>query len=82
MTDSMDSPLAINGRYVGGPLDGLMFSMQTVPGTIGITAVVILSNRDRSEVHQHEYHLISTGLENEMQYQGEMVEAPSADDEA
>jgi hypothetical protein len=80
MTDSMDSPLAINGRYVGGPLDGLAFSVQTVPGTIGMSLVVVLSNRDHSEVHQHGYHLMSTGIENAMQYEGELVEGTVDDD--
>jgi hypothetical protein len=71
MTDSMESPLGINGSYSGGPLDGLTYFLQVVPGFVGATLVVQLSQRERDETRGHLYRLVPFELTSQMQYDGE-----------
>ena len=75
VTDSMDSPAAIMGRFSGGPLDGLTFALPRSSRLKGATLVALLADHDQDEIRRHVYEFVPLGVTNEMQYRGEAASA-------
>lgn len=68
----MNSPIGINGRFSGGPLDGYQFSLPPAGGLVGASLLVLVDNHDGTGPREHQYDLIPLELTSEMRYRGEL----------